>query len=82
MITEKSIHRICSIALIVCSVGAFVATFYFGHWSFLVWPLLVAIFIFVVSFIMEWFHVSISDPILWLAARFERRRAKHKIEKQ
>ena len=80
MITAKSIHRFCSIALIVCSVAASAASFYFGNWNILVWMLFVAIFIFAASFVMELFHVSISDPILWLAARFESRRVKHKIE--
>jgi len=81
MITDKSIHRFCSIALIVCSVAVFAASFYFSYWHILVWMLFVAIFIFVASFVMELFHVSISDPILWLIARFESRRAKHKIER-
>ena len=81
MITDKSIHRFCSIALIVCSVAAFAASFYFSRWNILVWTLLVAIFIFAVSFVMEWFHVSIADPILWLVARFSSRKHKHKIER-
>jgi c-di-AMP phosphodiesterase-like protein len=81
MITEKSIHRFCSITLIVCSVAAFAVSFYFSRWHTLVWTLIVAIFIFAMSFIMEWFHVSISDPILWLSARFASRKAKHKIER-
>ena len=79
--TDKSIYRFCSIALVVCSVAAFAASFYFSRWHILVWTLLVAIFIFAVSFVMEWFHVSISDPILWLIARLESRKTKHKIER-
>ena len=81
MITAKSIHRFCSITLIVCSVVAFTVCFYFSYWYILVWMLFVAIFIFAVSFVMDLFNVSISDPILWLVARFESRRAKHKIER-
>jgi hypothetical protein len=81
MITHKSIHGFFSIALIICSMAAFGVSLYFSYWMLLVWMLLAAIFIFAASFIMEWFHVSISDPILWLVARFETRRAKHKIER-
>ena len=81
MITAKSIHRFCSVTLIVCSVAACAASFYFTEWNILLWMLFIAIFIFAASFVMELFHVSISDPILWLIARFESRRAKHKIER-
>ncbi len=80
MITDKSIHRFCSRALIVCSVVAFGVSFYFSYWMLLVWILVAAIFIFIASLVMEWFHISISDPILWLIARFESRKVKHKIE--
>ena len=80
-ITDKLIHRFCSIALILPAALRFAASFYFSYWDILVWMLFVAIFIFAASFVMELFHVSISDPILWLAARFERRRDKHKIER-
>jgi Ca2+/Na+ antiporter len=81
MITDKSIHRFISSALIVCSVAAFAASFYFSRWNILVWMLLLAIAITVVSFVMEWFHVSIADPILWLVARIESRKHRHKIER-
>jgi c-di-AMP phosphodiesterase-like protein len=81
MITDKSIHKFCSIALIVCSVVAFGVSFYFGYWIVLILWLMVTIFIFAVSFVMEWFHVSITDPIHWLIARFESRKNKHEIER-
>jgi hypothetical protein len=68
-------------ALIFCSVATLGVSVYFSYWMLLVWMLLAAIFIFAASFVMEWFHVSISDPILWLAARFESRRSQHKIER-
>jgi c-di-AMP phosphodiesterase-like protein len=80
MITDKAIHRFCSIALIVCSVAAFGVSFYFSYWLVLVLWLMITIFIFAVSFVMEWFHVNITDPIHWLIARLESRRAKHRIE--
>jgi len=81
MITEKSIQRFFSIALIVCCLATFSVGVYFNYWILLLWMFLAAIFIFAASFVMEWFHVSISDPILWLLARFESRRHKHKIER-
>ena len=81
MITDKAIHKFCSIALIVCSVAAFVVSFYFGNWIVLILWLIITIFIFAVSFVMEWFHVSITDPIRWLIARFEGRKNKHEIER-
>ena len=52
MITDKSIHRFCSIALIVCSVAALGLSFYFGDSMILVWMLLAAIFIFAANFVM------------------------------
>lgn len=68
-------------ALILCAVAAFGAGLYFKCGMLLVWMLLAAICVFAMAFVMEWFHISISDPILWLAARFASRRAKYKIEK-
>jgi len=81
MITDKSIHRFCSIALIMCSAVGLGIALYFSYWMLLVWMLLAAIFIFAASLLMEWFHVSIADPVLWLVARLGSRPAKHKIEK-
>jgi hypothetical protein len=81
MITARTIQRFCSAALIVSIISSFAVSFYLGFWNIVVIWLFISIFIFVTSFVMEWFHVSISDPILWLVNRFENWKTKRKIER-
>ena len=80
MMTPRSIQRFVSGLLVVCSAVALGVSLYFDWWNvFLVWWLIV-ISIFATSFIMELFHITLADPVLWLVARLERRRAKRKME--
>jgi hypothetical protein len=81
MITARSIQRFFTALLIVCSAVVLGVSFYFGWWNVLLVWWLIVMFIFALSFVMELFHVSISDPVLWLLGRFDSRRAKHKIER-
>lgn len=80
MITERSIQRFCSATLIICTVAAFAVSMYFGYWNILLIALFVALFIFAVSFVMEWFHLSFSGLVLRLIARFQSHKSKHKNE--
>lgn len=81
MITARTIQRFCSAALILGGVAAFFVSFYFDYWNVMVVALVVALLIFATSFVMELYHVSISDPVLWLIARFQSRKDTQKIEK-
>ena len=81
MLTSRSIYRFFSVVLIICSVGALSVSLYTNNWYvFLVWSLF-CMLLFPIAFVMEWFHISIADPILWAAARLTRKTAKSKAER-
>lgn len=78
-VTARSTQRFSTLVLILCSVVSLGVSFCFDWWNVLVVWWLVVMLIFAASFVMELFHVSISDPILWLVARVETRRGRDKI---
>ena len=81
MITERSIQKFFSATLIACSAGAFAVSFYLESRNILIVTLVAALFIFAVSFVLEWFHINAAGLVIQLFARFQNHKSKRKIER-
>lgn len=73
MITDKNIYRVCSLALIVCSVTSLGLSICLLNLDIFMGWWFCALFIFTVSFVMELFHVNVIDLICWLRDQFRSR---------